>query len=380
MLRLSQLVQDKRVIVCCGAGGVGKTTTSAALALSAAKTGRRALVLTIDPAKRLAEALGIPPTGKEPVKINDEQLKKASIHLQDNGELSAWMLDPRVVLESVVDRFAPSYHDAAQIRDSRMYKALREVVVGLQEYTAAEALYSFEQQNKYDLIVLDTPPSRNALDFLDAPRRLARFLDERTISIFLPHRGKKAGPLVRAASKVVSNALTKTFGESFRDELQSFLSAFGKLFSRMRVHAKGVRELLMSNRSAFAVVTSAEDAALGEALYFKGRIEELGLTSEGFVLNRSYASDARYEHPKQTLSRLGEQTDPVLRQSLVKLSPLAQEEEERIEQDRKLLEKLNTEGLKGGGQGATALPYLDDAAEDLEALSILSDHVLEGGS
>ena len=123
-------------------GGVGKTTTSSALALAAAQSGRRALVLTIDPARRLAQALGIPPTGKEPVQISPELLAGRGVHLPDEATLSAWMLDPRVVLETVVDRFAPGPDDARRIRETRLYQALGEVVAGLQEYTAAQALYA----------------------------------------------------------------------------------------------------------------------------------------------------------------------------------------------------------------------------------------------
>ncbi len=373
-MRLDSLVQERAVIVACGAGGVGKTTTSAALALSAARSGRRALVLTIDPAKRLAQALGIPPTGKEPVQIDAERLAKEGIELPPGGELHAWMLDPRVVLESVVERFAPTPEDAEKIRSTRLYEALSEVMSGLQEYTAAEALYEFQQQGRYDLIVLDTPPSRNALDFLDAPRRLVRFLDERTLSIFAPDPNKKQSTMAKAAAKVVHTAMSKTFGESFADELQIFLASFGKLFGRMREHASGVRELLMSDRSAFVVISSPDEAALTEAIYFRNRILELGVVSQGFVLNRSYASDQVMDKPSELQDSANDQ---VLISALEKLLPMAALESERVEADRKLLEKLTEEGSTRGGKGAMALPFLDEAVEDLAALNILSGYILK---
>jgi anion-transporting ArsA/GET3 family ATPase len=376
-VKLAELVKKRSIIVNCGAGGVGKTTTSAAMALAAARAGRRALVLTIDPARRLAQALGIPPTGKEPVRIGDELLKNAGLALPPGGELHAWMLDPRVVLESVVDRFAPSAEDAAKIRGTRLYQALGEVIIGLQEYTAAEALYTFREAGRYDLIILDTPPSRNALDFLDAPRRLTRFLDERTLSIFAPDPENKPNAMIRAAAKVVHSALARTFGESFAEELQAFLGAFGKLFGKMRIHASGVRKLLRSEESAFVVIASPELAALDEAIYFKGRIKELGLVTEGFVLNRSYASDQVMEDPREVARHLTKSNDPQLFSGLEKLIPLAEHEQKRIQADRALLAKLDTEGRLDGGQGATALPILDDVIEDLGALNALSSYILD---
>lgn len=372
-MKLERCVADKSVIVVCGAGGVGKTTTSAALALAAARMGRRALVLTIDPAKRLAQALGIPPTGKEPIRIADAHISSTGVTLPEGGELNAWMLDPKVVLESVVDRFAPKPEDAERIRATRLYQALGEVISGLQEYTAAEALYEFHLEGRYDLIVLDTPPSRNALDFLDAPRRLARFLDERTISIFAPGFAGRSNAVIRAASRVVHTALSRTFGESFADELQSFLGAFGMLFGRMREHAAGVRELLMSDAASFIVITSPDEAALEEALYFRDRIAELGLVSDGFVLNRSYASDQPVRKPSDASDEV---EAPRLIAALEKLIPLAVVEAERVEQDRALLARLEAESKSRGGQGAVALPFLDEAVEDLAALDVLSVHVL----
>lgn len=372
-MRLSRYIREKSVLVVCGAGGVGKTTTSASLALSATRAGRRALVLTIDPARRLAEALGIPPTGEEPVQIEPHRLSEAGVDLSAGGSLHAWMLDPRVVLEGVVDRFAPKPEDASRIRSTRLYQALCDVMTGLQEYTAAEALYTFHDSGAYDLIVLDTPPSRNALDFLDAPRRLARFLDERTLSIFAPDV-QKSSTMVRAASKVVHTALSRTFGESFAQDLRQFMGLFGKLFARMRLHASGVRELLRSSKSAFLVVTSPDPAALDEATYFQNRIEELGLKSEGFILNRSYAFEGRVQQPSVRLKEVP--SEPALVRALEKLIPLAQTEQERTEAHRRILSRLDAQSRSERGEGATALPFLDEAVESVEALQALSTAIL----
>ncbi len=373
-MKLAELVEGKEVIVCCGAGGVGKTTVSAALALAAARSGRRALVLTIDPARRLAQALGIPPMGTEPVQIDAPLLAAAGIEVPEGAELHAWMLDPASVLEKVVDRFAPDADAAERIRETRLYGALKEVMAGLQEHTAAEALYDFTERKQFDLIVLDTPPSRNALDFLDAPRRLARFLDERTLAIFAPRPGTKSNAMVRAASKIVTNAMSKAFTPEFVEELQQFLGAFGTLFGKMRVHAKGVRELLRSDRSSFIVITSTEEAAFDEALFFKKRVKELGLAVRGFVLNRSYASDVESQSPSEVQT-----DDQVFAEALAKLSAMAEVELARADADRALLVKLQAVGLEDGGEGAVALPYLDDTVEDLGALAQLSAAILKTG-
>jgi anion-transporting ArsA/GET3 family ATPase len=368
-MSVGALIERQQVIVCCGAGGVGKTTTSAALALAAAELGRRALVLTIDPARRLAQALGIPPTGPEPAVIERERLVQSGVDLPPGGALHAWMLDPRVVLESVVDRFAPSADAAARIRKTRLYGALSDVMSGLQEYTAAEALYEFVEQRRFDLIVLDTPPSRNALDFLDAPRRLARFLDERTLAVFAP-AAQGANALVRAAARVVSTALSKTFGESFTAELQEFLGAFGTLFGKMRLHAEGVRDLLRSGRASFLVVTSPEPAAMEEALFFQRRISELGLKTAGFILNRSYASDLPAESPAESAARAGGPAELI--SALRKLGPLADAEQAMAAEHRRLFARLEAAGLEDGGHGALALPYLEGVTDDIPALAQLA--------
>ena len=256
---LDGLVQSKKVIVCCGAGGVGKTTTAASIGVAAAVKGRRVLVLTIDPARRLAEAMGIPEAARVPSPVPRERLDKLGI--PEQGELHAWMLAPEVVFESMVRRLATDEARVKEILENRLYQHLSKIVAGMQEYTAAEALYTLSSEGKYDLVVLDTPPSRNALEFLEAPRKLSMFLDERIIGVFLP---KKGGAFLRAASDIVEKVFTRAFGEGFYGELQAFLGAFSGMFGGMRAHAEAVRKLLLSDESAFVLVTSPEPAALAE--------------------------------------------------------------------------------------------------------------------
>lgn len=351
------LVRSKRVLVLCGAGGVGKTTTSAALALAGAQAGRRVLVLTIDPARRLAEALGLPPQSPVPVPVGVERLRAAGI--EGPGTLDAWMLDPRVVFERVIKKLAAP-DKAAIILESRLYRHLTELVAGMQEYTAAEALYELSESKQYDLIVLDTPPSRNALDFLDAPGRLGRFLDDGIVQLFIP---KEGGGLLRRAGRFVSGVFSRVFGETFVEELQLFLGAFSGTFAALRQHTEGVRALLASGDAAFLLVTSPEEAALREALYFRGQILQRALPFAGFLLNRSMAKPDDLPHPSD-LSHRAEH--PGLRAALQKLGALADREQAQAERDRSLLRRL--QALAGPAGLAVAAPHLGGAVEDLPGL------------
>jgi len=209
---IARLLENKRVVVCCGAGGVGKTTTAAALGLGAAMLGKKALVLTIDPARRLAEAMGSPMSARAPVPTPDARLAEAGIR----GSLSTWMVDPRIVFEGMVRRLTTDQVQADAILQNRIYRALAQLVAGMQEYTAAEALYGFVESGQYDVVILDTPPSRNALDFLEAPRKLSLFLDERIIGVFLPGSGN-VGIFRSRARALAHGVFTRIFGEGFFD-------------------------------------------------------------------------------------------------------------------------------------------------------------------
>ncbi|MBX3226812.1 MAG: ArsA family ATPase [Labilithrix sp.] len=363
---LEPLVRSKRVIVCCGAGGVGKTTTSAALGVAAAVRGRRTLVLTIDPARRLAEAMGIPAGAREPTPVPRELL--ASIGVPAAGTLDAWMLAPEVVFESMVRRLASSEERVQEIFSNRLYQALTKVIAGMQEYTAAEALYELSRGDRYDLVVLDTPPSRNALAFLEAPRKLSLFLDERVISVFLP---KKGGGFLRAASDLVDRVFTKAFGEGFYKDVQDFLGAFSGMFGGMREHAEAVRNLLLSQDATFVLVTSPEPSALAEAGFFRAKITELGLPFAGYVLNRSWAYTRGFVGPEEIALDAGA-TDRE-RGALHKLGQLADGERWRARRDRDLLANLRMDAPEGA---AIATPHLGGAVEDLAGLAELARNLV----
>lgn len=363
---LEALVREKRILVCCGAGGVGKTTTAAALGLAAASLGRRVLVLTIDPARRLSEAMGVPAGADAPVAVTRDRLDALDVPLA--GELHAWMLSPAVVLERMVKRLASSEERAKAILESRLYAQLARVVAGMQEYTAAEALHDASTSGLYDLVVLDTPPSRNALEFLEAPRKLSMFLDERVVGVFLPGR---RNPFVRAAAELVETVFSRVFGASFFAELQGFLGSFGGGLGGMREHSEAVRSLLLSDATSFVLVTSPEPAALAEARFFQKKILELGLPFGGFVLNRSWAYTRGYGSPESLA--LGDDASMSAILALRKLVQLADGERWRAERDRNLLARLR---MDAGSGEAVATPHLGGAVEDLAGLAALARNLI----
>jgi anion-transporting ArsA/GET3 family ATPase len=359
------LVRTKKVIVCCGAGGVGKTTTAAAIGVASAVHGRKVLVLTIDPARRLAEAMGIPEAARTPSPVPRAKLDELGIPIQ--GELYAWMLSPEVVFESMVRRLATDEARVQEILNNRLYQHLSKIVAGMQEYTAAEALYTLATEGKYDLVVLDTPPSRNALEFLEAPRKLSMFLDERVIGVFLP----KKGAFMRAASDLIERVFSRAFGEGFYKDLQGFLGAFSGMFGGMREHAEAVRKLLSSDDAAFLLVTSPEPAALAEASFFQTKIKDLGLPFAGYVLNRSWAYTRGFGGPEAI--ELGPEATETDRIALKKLGQLADAERWRAQRDRDLLARLRMETESGS---AIATPHLGGAVEDLNGLGTLARNLV----
>ncbi|RYP87250.1 ArsA family ATPase [Nocardioides guangzhouensis] len=278
-----------RIIVCCGSGGVGKTTTSAALALRAAERGRSVCVLTIDPARRLAQSMGIEALDNTPRPVPD---------VHGDGSLDAMMLDMKRTFDEVVESQA-SPEKAKQILENPFYIALSSSFAGTQEYMAMEKLGQLHRdavaEGTWDLIVVDTPPSRSALDFLDAPERLSSFLDGRFIRLLLaPARGPAR--LMSAGMGMITNALTKILGASVLKDMQTFVAAFDTLFGGFRARAQKTFELLQTDGTAFLVVAAPEPDALREAAYFVERLSGDDMPLAGLVVNRAASA------PDSTLS------------------------------------------------------------------------------
>lgn len=286
-----------RVIVCCGAGGVGKTTTSASLALRAAEAGRRVVVLTIDPAKRLAQSMGIEELDNTPRRVVGAE----------RGELFAMMLD----MKSTFDEIVLEHTDEAkaqQIFDNPFYQTLSSSFAGTQEYMAMEKLGQLVAKDEWDLVVVDTPPSRSALDFLDAPERMARFLDGKVLKVLLaPARssGRGALKLVSAGMGMFSKVLTRIIGGEVLRDISAFVGALDTMFGGFRARAEATYNLLRQPGTSFVVVATPEPDALREASYFVDRLVGEAMPLAGVVMNRVHYSTA----PELSARRAREHAD-----------------------------------------------------------------------
>jgi anion-transporting ArsA/GET3 family ATPase len=273
-----------RIVVCCGSGGVGKTTTSAALAVRAADRGRRVAVLTIDPARRLAQALGLIELGNEPGRIDGVP------DAAGEGELHAMMLDMRRTFDEMV-RTHSTPDRAAAILANPFYQTISTSFSGTQEYMAMEKLGQLSASGRWDLIVVDTPPSRSALDFLDAPQRMSTFLDGRMIRLLSsPARagGRSLRKVLGAGFSLFTKAVSTILGGQLLADASAFVQAFDTMFGGFRERATATYALLRSPGTAFVVVAAPEPDALREAAYFVDRLRTDGMPLAGLVLNRTH--------------------------------------------------------------------------------------------
>ncbi|MCT7352585.1 ArsA family ATPase [Streptomyces sp. 15-116A] len=278
---------DTRIVVCCGAGGVGKTTTAAALGLRAAERGRKVVVLTIDPARRLAQSMGIDSLDNTPRRVK-------GIDDSAGGELHAMMLDMKRTFDEIVEAHADPER-AAAILGNPFYQSLSAGFAGTQEYMAMEKLGQLRSRDEWDLIVVDTPPSRSALDFLDAPKRLGSFLDGKLIRVLLaPAKvGGRAGmKFLNVGMSMMTGALGKLLGGQLLKDVQTFVAAMDSMFGGFRTRADATYKLLQAPGTAFLVVAAPERDALREAAYFVERLAAENMPLAGLVLNRVHGSGA----------------------------------------------------------------------------------------
>ncbi|MER7489613.1 ArsA family ATPase [Streptomyces sp. NPDC126497] len=278
---------DTRIVVCCGSGGVGKTTTAAALGLRAAERGRKVVVLTIDPARRLAQSMGIDSLDNTPRRVK-------GIDDSAGGELHAMMLDMKRTFDEIVEGHADPER-AAAILGNPFYQSLSAGFAGTQEYMAMEKLGQLRSRDEWDLIVVDTPPSRSALDFLDAPKRLGSFLDGKLIRVLLaPAKvGGRAGmKFLNVGMSMMAGVLGKVLGGQLLKDVQTFVAAMDSMFGGFRTRADATYKLLQAPGTAFLVVAAPERDALREAAYFVERLAAEEMPLAGLVLNRVHGSGA----------------------------------------------------------------------------------------
>ena len=357
------------IIVCCGSGGVGKTTTSAALALRAAERGRTVVVLTIDPARRLAQSMGIEALDNTPrpvVGVDDTR----------GGRLDAMMLDMKRTFDEVV-LSQSSPEKARAILENPFYVALSSSFSGTQEYMAMEKLGQIHGQSQldgtYDLIVVDTPPSRSALDFLDAPERLSSFLDGRFIRLLLaPAKGPAR--LMTAGLGMVTNALTKILGAQVLRDMQTFVAAFDTLFGGFRQRAQTTFSLLQAPGTAFLVIAAPEPDALREASYFVERLTEDEMPLAGLVVNRASPAaltDLSADEATTAADRLGRTSSESTTAGLLRLHA---DRVRIVEREAYLRERWATAHPE---VATTVVPALATDVHDLEGLRRV-DELLAG--
>jgi anion-transporting ArsA/GET3 family ATPase len=274
---------DTRIIVCCGSGGVGKTTTAAAMALRAAELGRHAVVITVDPARRLAQSLGLEDLDNTPRPV------PLPADFEAQGSLHAMMLDMKRTFDEVVMQHADPQR-AREILDNPFYQTLSTTFSGTQEYMAMEKLGQLRRADEWDLIVVDTPPSRSALDFLDAPKRLGRFLDGKLIRVLTAPAGgsSRALRVIGAGFGFVTGFINKIVGAQVLADVQTFVRAFDAVFGGFQQRAQETYQLLKAPGTAFAVVAAPESDALREASFFITRLESEEMPLAGMVLNRTH--------------------------------------------------------------------------------------------
>jgi len=360
------------VLICCGSGGVGKTTVSAALAVALARDGKRVLVLTVDPAKRLATALGLEDIGAEPVLVTPARLRRAGLDLR--GRLVAAMLDQKSAWDRMIERHAPDRKTADRILKNRFYQGISDGFIGSQEYMAMETLYELHEAREYDIIVIDTPPSRNALDFLEAPERISDFVGAKLLSwLARPSRfgframGFAASPFLKLADRLV--------GGEVLAELSDFVTDLRSLYGGVQERAEAVSRLLRSPRVGFVVVTTLEAAAFNEAEYFVSMLGLATMPLRAIVVNRTLPDALRHEGAARAAETLSD--EPAVAVKLQKTLRLAVDADDAAQLGRNfaLLSELATRDARQLSRlgrihdvAVVRVPLITESVGDLEAL------------
>jgi anion-transporting ArsA/GET3 family ATPase len=286
---VGDILEGKEVCICAGSGGVGKTTTSAAIATGMAARGMKVCVLTIDPAKRLADSLGLEEMGNQATRVDPSLFEAQGLEVE--GELWAMMLDAKETFDELVRRHAPDQETRDRVLSNRIYQQISNALAGSQEYMAMEKLFELHSEGRFDLLVLDTPPSRDALDFLDAPRRLTQFIEGRSMKVFM----KPTGIGMRIAGRGVSmmmGILRRLVGFDLIADLQEFFAAFSGMVDGFQERAKRVNELLADPATTFLVVCGPQGEPISEAVYFHRKLVEAKLPFGGVIVNKvHYFSD-----------------------------------------------------------------------------------------
>jgi anion-transporting ArsA/GET3 family ATPase len=349
---LTGLAAGCEIIVCCGSGGVGKTTTVAAIAVEGARMGRRTCVVTIDPARRLADALGLRSLTNTPGPVAGRW----------PGELWAMMLDTKSTFDDLVVRYARDPQQAQGILDNRLYRNLSDALSGTQEYMAMEKLYELHEEGGFDLIVVDTPPTRSALDFLSAPRRLTRFLDNRIFRLLvMPTRAYLRA--VSVATQAFLRTVAKVVGSEMVSDTVAFFQAFEGMEQGFRNRADRVLELLSRPSTAFLLVASPRRDSVDEALFFAERLARSHITVQGLIVNRL--------HP-----RFGDMASPSRPTGdSAALAALVANREELCSMAEREEGHFAALAAQVAPAPVARVPFLADDVHDIGGLGVIADHI-----
>jgi len=380
------VVEDQSLVVCVGSGGVGKTTTAAAIGIQAAIDGRRVIVVTIDPARRLANSLGLEALGNDERQIPLEKFTQAG--LEPKGTLHAMMLDTQATFDELIQRVSPDDATRDRVLGNRVYRHISDTLSASHDYMASEKLYDLHHSGRYDLVVLDTPPMKNAIDFLEASGRLSRFLDDKIVSWFLkPHTGgrRRGLGLLQAPGAIVYRLLGNIFGNEFLDEIADFFLAFSDLIGGFRERADVVSRLLRDHKTTrFVIVCTPKSTSMEEARYFHSQLMERRMPGDLFIVNRvgrfgatTRGDDGRF---------LAQETRAWMREELSQLASPKKVRSfvDRLEShfDRSVAmaqdDARSIEGLKSfGGSDCIVceVPRLPDDIYDFKGLLTIDEHL-----
>jgi anion-transporting ArsA/GET3 family ATPase len=358
-MNVAETLEGKRVCICGGSGGVGKTTVSAAIAMGMAARGKKVAVVTIDPAKRLADSLGLDELGNQPRPIDPRRFAGHGIEMR--GELWAMMLDAKRTFDEVIERLAPDQSTRDEILANRIYQELSNAVAGSQEYTAMSKLYDLHREGGFDLLVLDTPPSRNAMDFLDAPDRLTRFLEGRALRVLLRPTGF-AGRMVGRGTGMVFVVLRRVTGVDLLADVSVFFRALGDLLGGFRERATAVNRLLADPGTVFLLVTSPEREPIDEAIFFWRKLKAARMPFGGVIVNRVHHREAEGD-PDEVVAALagtlGEELARKVADNFRDYQVLARRDQKNI---ARLAGKLDDDRI-------LEVPYLEEDVHDVDGLA-----------
>ena len=366
---LLKRLDGKRVCICLGSGGVGKTTTSAALALGLAARGQKVAVVTIDPAARLASALGLERLSGEPSLIESSLLAEHGIDCK--GELWAMMLDSKGTFDDIVSQLAPNEREREEILANPIYRELSSAVAGSQELSAMAKLYELRHEHDFDVIVLDTPPSRNAVDFLETPNRLLGFLEGRALKVFLSPGGLAARVFGRSTG-IVFAIFARVTGVDMLSDLSTFFRSLSGILEGFGERTRGVQKLLRSPATTFMLVTSPEPEPAQEIPYLAERLAEAKMSLGGLIVNRVNFDGLGRRSVAQVQElldeRLGESLAGRVAGNLADFDVLVQRDQATIAWLSRELDEPHP----------ILVPHMDEEVRDLAGLARLSGHLFAG--